>query len=54
MFDASLPVRDGWVLKGGYALEMRFHRARATKDLDLTVRATSSAQTPSEDLAAAL
>ena len=42
MFDANLPGRDGWLLKGGYALEMRFHRARATKDLDLTVRVTSS------------
>jgi nucleotidyltransferase AbiEii toxin of type IV toxin-antitoxin system len=38
MFDASQPVSDGWVLKGGYALEMRFHMARSTKDLDLTVR----------------
>ena len=38
MFDPSQPVRDGWVLKGGYALEMRFHMARSTKDLDLTVR----------------
>jgi hypothetical protein len=39
MFDPSHPVREGWVLKGGYALEMRFHMARSTKDLDLTVRA---------------
>jgi hypothetical protein len=54
MFDARLPARDGWVLKGGYALEMRFHQARATKDLDLTVRATSGAQTRPEDLVAAL
>jgi len=54
MFDANLPGRDDWVLKGGYALEMRFHRARATKDLDLTVRVTSIGQTPPEDLAAAL
>lgn len=38
MFDPSQPVRDGWVLKGGYALEMRFHMARSTKDLDLTIR----------------
>jgi hypothetical protein len=38
MFDPSQPVRDGWVLKGGYALEMRFRMARSTKDLDLTVR----------------
>jgi hypothetical protein len=28
-----------WVLKGGYAMELRFHTARATKDLDFTVRA---------------
>jgi hypothetical protein len=38
MFDPSDAVRDAWVLKGGYALEMRFHMARSTKDLDLTVR----------------
>lgn len=38
MFDSSQPIRDGWILKGGYALEMRFMRARSTKDLDLTVR----------------
>lgn len=38
MFDSSQPVHDGWILKGGYALEMRFLRARSTKDLDLTVR----------------
>jgi Nucleotidyl transferase AbiEii toxin, Type IV TA system len=38
MFDPSRPMRDGWVLKGGYALELRFHMARSTKDLDLTVR----------------
>lgn len=28
-----------WFLKGGYAMELRFHAARATKDLDFTVRA---------------
>jgi hypothetical protein len=38
MFDPTQPGREGWVLKGGYALEMRFHQARSTKDLDLTVR----------------
>jgi predicted nucleotidyltransferase component of viral defense system len=31
-----------WVLKGGYAMELRFRVARATKDLDFTVRTTSS------------
>lgn len=32
-----------WVLKGGYAMELRFQIARATKDLDFTVRGISSA-----------
>ncbi len=27
-----------WVLKGGYAMELRFEISRATKDLDFTVR----------------
>lgn len=31
--------RPGWVLKGGYAMELRFLRARATRDLDFTLRA---------------
>ena len=26
-----------WVLKGGYAMELRIKRARATKDIDLTI-----------------
>ncbi len=26
-----------WVLKGGYALELRFRQARATRDIDLTL-----------------
>lgn len=38
MFDPMQPGRQDWVLKGGYALEMRFHQSRSTKDLDLTVR----------------
>src|SRR5580693_3589777 len=33
----NLPGSD-WVLKGGYAMELRFQTARATKDLDFTVR----------------
>lgn len=32
-----------WVLKGGYAMELRFRIARATKDLDFTVRASTVA-----------
>lgn len=31
-------TQTDWVLKGGYAMELRFHTARATKDLDFTVR----------------
>jgi len=26
-----------WVLKGGYAMELRIHSARTTKDIDLTL-----------------
>jgi hypothetical protein len=40
MFGPRHQLHDGWILKGGYALELRFRRARATKDLDLTVRTT--------------
>lgn len=32
-----------WVLKGGYAMELRYQMARATKDLDFTVRTISGA-----------
>lgn len=31
------PDRCDWVLKGGYSMELRFARARATRDLDFTV-----------------
>ena len=50
MFDASQPMHDGWVLKGGYALEMRFHMARSTKDLDLTVRSAQGRGGDSQSL----
>jgi hypothetical protein len=51
MFDPSQPVRDGgWVLKGGYALEMRFDMARSTKDLDLTVRSAQRREGDSTSL----
>jgi hypothetical protein len=32
-----------WVLKGGYALELRFRAARATVDIDLTVQRVAAA-----------
>src|ERR1700677_1643114 len=31
-----------WVLKGGYAMELRIKAARTTKDIDLTMRGPSS------------
>ena len=31
-----------WVLKGGYAMELRFKTARATRDLDFTARTAQS------------
>ncbi len=46
MFDPTQPIRDGGVLKGGYALEMRFEQARSTKDLDLTVRSRTDGARP--------
>jgi hypothetical protein len=41
LFGATSTASGAWVLKGGYALEMRFDQARSTKDLDLTVRTGS-------------
>ncbi len=40
---ARLFARDDapWVLKGGYALELRMHEARATRDIDLVLRRAS-------------
>lgn len=39
---------QGWVLKGGAVLEFRLaDRARATKDLDIAVRAEPAAGAPS-------
>lgn len=37
--DRTLP----WVLKGGYAMELRIRSARTTKDIDLTLRVSASA-----------
>jgi hypothetical protein len=32
-----------WVLKGGYAMELRLNTARSTRDIDLTLRSTGAA-----------
>jgi len=38
-----------WVLKGGYALELRFKTARSTVDIDLTLQRVVAATSPSDD-----
>jgi hypothetical protein len=38
LFQAALPRALPWVLKGGYAMELRIKAARTTKDIDLTMR----------------
>ncbi|VHN99545.1 nucleotidyl transferase AbiEii/AbiGii toxin family protein [Candidatus Rhabdochlamydia sp. T3358] len=39
-----------WILKGGYALELRFAHARATKDIDLTMPVQSYSEFEAETL----
>ena len=41
-----------WVLKGGYALELRFKSARSTIDIDLTVQRVVGAAEGSETVLA--
>jgi hypothetical protein len=41
LFVAEPPERYHWFLKGGYAMELRMRLARATKDIDLTLTASS-------------
>jgi hypothetical protein len=53
MFHSRQSAR-GWVLKGGYALEMRFHQARSTKDIDLTVRTGANRTHPTDHSPTAL
>jgi hypothetical protein len=36
MFSKGPKATYPWVLKGGYAMELRMHSARTTKDIDLT------------------
>jgi hypothetical protein len=38
LFQAGEPLALPWVLKGGYAMELRIKAARTTKDIDLTMR----------------
>lgn len=41
LFSADTQDRCAWFLKGGYAMELRMHQARSTKDIDLTMVVTS-------------
>jgi hypothetical protein len=42
LFQAAQPLALPWVLKGGYAMELRIKTARTTKDIDLTMRSVFS------------
>jgi hypothetical protein len=42
LFQAAQPRALPWVLKGGYAMELRIKAARTTKDIDLTMRSVFS------------
>jgi len=42
LFQAAQPSALPWVLKGGYAMELRIKAARTTKDIDLTMRSVLS------------
>ena len=40
LFQGKQPLALPWVLKGGYAMELRIKAARTTKDIDLAMRGT--------------
>lgn len=50
LFRGERPEKLPWALKGGYAMELRMQSARATKDIDLTVRLASSADVANDTL----
>ena len=49
LFHAAEPPALPWVLKGGYAMELRIEAARATKDIDLTMRSILSSGEKKDD-----
>lgn len=49
LFQAAQPPALPWVLKGGYAMELRIKAARTTKDIDLTMRSISSSGEKKDD-----
>jgi hypothetical protein len=49
LFQAAHPRALPWVLKGGYAMELRIKTARTTKDIDLTMRSVFSSDEKKDD-----
>jgi nucleotidyltransferase AbiEii toxin of type IV toxin-antitoxin system len=49
LFQAAHPSSLPWVLKGGYAMELRIKAARTTKDIDLTMRSVFSSDEKKDD-----
>ena len=49
LFQAAQPRALPWVLKGGYAMELRIKAARTTKDIDLTMRSVFSSGEKKDD-----
>lgn len=49
LFQAAQPRALPWVLKGGYAMELRIKAARTTKDIDLTMRSVFSPSEKKDD-----
>ena len=49
LFQAAQPRALPWVLKGGYAMELRIKAARTTKDIDLTMRSVVSSDEKKDD-----
>jgi nucleotidyltransferase AbiEii toxin of type IV toxin-antitoxin system len=49
LFHAAQPRPLPWVLKGGYAMELRIKAARTTKDIDLTMRSVFSSSEKKDD-----
>src|SRR5262249_53857937 len=44
LFSKGPKAEYPWILKGGYAMELRTHTARTTKDIDLTLPSEGSPQ----------
>jgi hypothetical protein len=49
LFQVGQPLALPWVLKGGYAMELRIKVARTTKDIDLTMRRVASSDEKKDD-----